>query len=121
MQDIQLRIPVELTAMRIQGRAQVSAEAARQLAIELHAIIAAYRQLSRCVLLVNLSSTTKRPTLSRRSREPPSTSGLWTEMRLLTKAFGCLRGFRPWTATSFTSARFFDRINGTNFADLAGC
>jgi hypothetical protein len=45
MQDIDLRIPVELTASRIQGHAQISAEAARQMAIELHGIIAAYRQL----------------------------------------------------------------------------
>jgi hypothetical protein len=45
MQDIELRIPVELTAARIEGQAQISAEAADQLAIELHAIVADYRQL----------------------------------------------------------------------------
>jgi hypothetical protein len=45
MQDIELRIPIELTTSRIQGHARISAEAARQLAIELHEIVAAYRQL----------------------------------------------------------------------------
>ena len=45
MQDIELRIPVELTASRIERRASISAEAANQLAIELHAIVADYRQL----------------------------------------------------------------------------
>jgi hypothetical protein len=45
MQDIELRIPVELTASRIRGHAQISAEAAHRMAIELHAIMAAYRQL----------------------------------------------------------------------------
>lgn len=45
MQDIELRIPVALTALRIEGHSQVSAEAANQLAIELHAIVADYRQL----------------------------------------------------------------------------
>ena len=41
MQDIELRIPVELTASRIQGHAQISAAAARQMAIELHEIVTA--------------------------------------------------------------------------------
>jgi hypothetical protein len=45
MQDIELKIPVELTASRIERRASISAEAANQLAIELHAIVANYRQL----------------------------------------------------------------------------
>jgi hypothetical protein len=45
MQDIELRIPVELTALRIEGHSHISAEAANQLAIELHAIVADYRQL----------------------------------------------------------------------------
>jgi hypothetical protein len=45
MHDIELRIPVELTASRIERRASISAEAANQLAIELHAIVADYRQL----------------------------------------------------------------------------
>ena len=45
MQDIELRIPVELTALRIEGRSHISAEAANQLAIELHALVADYRQL----------------------------------------------------------------------------
>jgi hypothetical protein len=45
MQDIELKIPVELTAWRIEGHARITAEAARPMAIELHAIIAAYRQL----------------------------------------------------------------------------
>jgi hypothetical protein len=45
MQDIELRIPIELTAMRIQGRASVRAETAHQMAIELHGIVGGYRQL----------------------------------------------------------------------------
>jgi hypothetical protein len=45
MHDIELRIPVELTASRIERRASISAEAANQLAIELHAIVGDYRQL----------------------------------------------------------------------------
>jgi hypothetical protein len=45
MQEIELRIPVELTALRIEGHSQISAETANQLAIELHAIVADYRQL----------------------------------------------------------------------------
>ena len=45
MQDIELRIPVELTASRIERRASISAEAANQLAIELHGVVADYRQL----------------------------------------------------------------------------
>ena len=45
MQDIELRIPLEPTALRIEGRSHISAEAANQLAIELHAIVADYRQL----------------------------------------------------------------------------
>jgi hypothetical protein len=56
MRDIELRIPLELTASRIQGHAQISAEAAHRMAIELHAIIAAYRQLDASKNLVKSSS-----------------------------------------------------------------
>jgi hypothetical protein len=45
MQDIELKISIELTASRIQERARISAEAAHQMAIELHGIVVAYRQL----------------------------------------------------------------------------
>ena len=45
MQDIELKIPVELTASRIERRVSISVEAAHQLAVELHDIAAGYRQL----------------------------------------------------------------------------
>jgi hypothetical protein len=45
MQDIELRIPVELTASRIQRRAAVSEETALKWAIELHGLVSDYRKL----------------------------------------------------------------------------
>ena len=76
MQDVEPRIPVELTASQIERRASISAEAANQLAIELHGVVADYRQLFAFVLLKTITPHPRRPTLSRQSCEPPSTSGL---------------------------------------------
>jgi hypothetical protein len=90
MQDIELRIPVELTASPIQGHAQISAEVARQMAIELHGIITAYRQLFAvrppCESFVDNEETDVVETILRTAVDVWP----WTETRLFTKASGWL-------------------------------
>ena len=88
MQDIELRTSVELTASRIERRASISAEAANQLAIELHAIVADYRQLFALRPPCDNYAPSEETDVAETICEPPSTSGLRTKTQLLTKACG---------------------------------
>jgi hypothetical protein len=123
MQDIELKIPVELTAMRIQGRASVSAATAHQLAIELHAIVAAYRQLfavrppGRC--FVDNEETDVVETILRTAVDlwPRDGDEVAYESVWLIERFSAVDGDELYERY----LRLFDRINGTDFADLAGC
>ena len=119
MQDIELRIPVELTASRIQGHAQISAEAAREMAIELHGIVAAYRQLFAvrppCDCFVDNEETDVVETILRTAVDVLPLDG---DVRMRESA---------WLYERFVEVdgdelydrylRLFDRINGTAFAD----
>ena len=119
MQDIELRIPVELTASRIQGHAQISAEAARQMAIELHGIVAAYRQLFAvrppCDCFVDNEETDVVETILRTAVDVLPLDG---DVRMRESA---------WLYERFVEVdgdelydrylRLFDRMNGTDSAD----
>jgi hypothetical protein len=119
MQDIELKIPVELTAMRIQGHAQISAEAALQMAIELHAIIAAYRQLfavrSSCECFTDNEETDVIETILRTAVDvwPLDGDEVVHESEWLAVRFMAVNGDELYERY----LRLFDRINGTNFAD----
>jgi hypothetical protein len=123
MQDIDLRIPVELTASRIQGHAQISAEAARQMAIELHGIIAAYRQLFAVrppyESFVEHEETDVVETILRTAVDlwPLDGDEIAYESVWLFERFSAVDGDELYERY----LRVFDKINGTNFADLAGC
>ena len=95
MQDIELRIPVELTAARIQRHAAISEEAALQMAIELHGIVATYRQLFAlrppCDHYAESEETDVVETILRIAVDVWP----WTKTRLPRKPFGSLRGSTP--------------------------
>jgi hypothetical protein len=119
MQDIELKIPVELTTSRIQGHARISAEAAHQLAIELHEIVAAYRQLFAvrppCGYFVDNEETDVVETILRTAVDVLPRDG---DVRMRESA---------WLYERFSAAggdelyerylRLFDRINGTDLAE----
>jgi hypothetical protein len=71
MEDIELRVPVELTAARIQRRASISQEAAHQMAMELHSIVEDYRQLSTSAFgTTPIGLFPRPPTADRRAASP---------------------------------------------------
>jgi hypothetical protein len=123
MQDIELRIPVELTAMRIQGRASISAEAAHQLAIELRSIVAAYRQLFTlrppCGNYVENEETDVVETILRTAVDlwPLDGDEIAHESVWLFERFSAVNGDELYERY----LRLFDKVNGTNYADLSGC
>ena len=119
MLDIELKIPVELTAMRIQGHASVSAEAAHQLAIELHEIVAAYRQLFAvrppCDSFVDNEETDVVETVLRTAVDVLPLDGdvRGRESAWLYERFSAVDGDELYERY----LRLFDRINGTSLAD----
>jgi hypothetical protein len=121
MQVIELRIPVELTASQIQGRASVSAEAARQMAIELHGIVAAYRQLFAvrppCESFVDNEETDVVETILRTAVDvwPLDDDEIVVESIWLFERFSAVDDDELYERY----LRVFDKINGTNFADIA--
>ena len=123
MLDIELKIPVELTAMRIQGHASVSAATAHQLAIELHGIVGAYRQLFAerppCGCFVDNEETDVVETMLRTAVDVLPLDGdvRGRESAWLYERFSAVGGDELYERY----LRLFDRINGTNFTDLAGC
>jgi hypothetical protein len=123
MQDIELRIPVALTATRIRGRASVSAETAHQMAIELHGIVAAYRQLFAvrppCGYFVDNEETDVVETVLRTAVDvwPLDGDDVAYESVWLFERFSAVDGDELYERY----LRLFDKINGTNFADLTRC
>ena len=121
MQDIELRIPVELTAMRIQGHARISAEAAHALAIELHGIVGAYRQLFAvrppCDSFVDNEETDVVETILRTAVDvwPLDDDEIVVESIWLFERFSAVDDDELYERY----LRVFDKINGTNFADIA--
>jgi hypothetical protein len=119
MQDIELRIPVELTASRIQGHVQISAEAAHQLAIELHEIVAAYRQLFAvrvpCGCFVDNEETDAVETILRTAVDilPLDGDVRGRESAWLYERFSAVDGDELYDRY----LRLLDQINGTAFAD----
>jgi hypothetical protein len=119
MQDIELRIPVELTAMRIQGRASISAETAHQRAIELHGIVAAYRQLFAvrppCGCFVDNEETDVVETILRTAVNvwPLDGDEVAYESVWLFERFSAVDGDELYDRY----LRLFDKINGTDLAD----
>ena len=119
MRDIELRIPLELTASRIQGHAQISAEAAHRMAIELHAIIAAYRQLFEvrppCESFVKNEDTDVVETILRSAVDVMPRDGdvRMRESAWLYERFSAVDGDELYERY----LRLFDRINGTSLAD----
>ena len=119
MQDIALRIPVELTASQIQGRARISAEAANQLSIELHDIVAAYRQLFAvrppCGSFVDNEETDVVETVLRTAVDvwPLDGDEVTYESVWLFERFSAVDGDELYDRY----LRLFDQINGTAFAD----
>jgi len=120
MRDIQLTIPVELTAARIQRRASISAEAAHWLAIELHDIVAAYRQLFSvrppCDGYAETEETDVVETMLRTAgdvwpsdQDAAEIEGIW-----LSEKFDAVDGDEPYVRY----LRVVDKINGTDFAQL---
>ena len=119
MLDIELKIPVELTAMRIQGHASVSAATAHQLAIELHGIVEAYGQLFAarppCGCFVDNEETDVVETILRTTVDVLPLDG---DVRMRESA---------WLYERFVEVdgdelydrylRLFDRMNGTDSAD----
>ena len=120
MQDIELRIPVELTAMRIQGHARISAEAAHQMAIELHGIVAAYRQLFAvrppCGCFVDNEETDVIETVLRTAVDvwPSDKDAAAGESMWLAERFMAVDGDELYERY----LRLFDKINGTDLAYL---
>jgi hypothetical protein len=94
MQDIKLTIPVGLTAARIKSLALVSEQAAYEMAVELHSIVADYRRLLHYARLVASMANSRRPMSSRRSCGPLWTYGPSTNTCAVGKAYGCMRGSR---------------------------
>jgi hypothetical protein len=123
MQDIELRIPVELTASRIQGRGSITAEAAHQVAIELHDIVTVYRQLFAlrppCNYYAGYEETDVVETILRTAVDlwPLDGDEIVVESVWLFERFSAVDGDELYERY----LRVFDKINGTNFADLAGC
>jgi hypothetical protein len=119
MQDIELRIPVELTASRIQGHAQISAETAHQMAIELHGIVGAYRQLFAvrppCGCFVDNEETDVVETILRTAVDvlPRDGDVRGRESAWLYERFSAVDGDELYDRY----LRFFDQINGTDLAD----
>ena len=120
MQDIELRIPVELTASRIEGHAQISAEAANQLAIELHAIVAHYRQLFAlrppCDAYAKSEEIDVVETILRTAVDvwPSDADEVASESMWLAEMFMAVDGDELYERY----LRLFDKINGTHLADL---
>jgi hypothetical protein len=123
MQDIDLRIPTGLTASRVKGMALCSEEAAHEMAAELHSIVADYRQLY----------ALRPPGAVHGPHE--ETDVVETILRTAVDVWPCdgdVCGRESvWLYERFSAVdgdelyerylRLFDRINGTDFADLAGC
>jgi hypothetical protein len=109
--------------MRIQGRALVSAATAHQMAIELHGIVAAYRQLFAvrppCGCFVDNEETDVIETILRTAVDvwPLDGDEVAYESGWLFERLSAVDGDELYERY----LRRFDRINGTNFADLAGC
>lgn len=120
MQDIELRIPVELTASRIERRASISAEAAHQMAIELHGIVADYRQLFAlrppCDLYAPFEETDVVETILRTAVDvwPSDGDEVAAESIWLAERFMAVDGDELYERY----LRLFDKINGTDLADL---
>jgi hypothetical protein len=120
MQDIELRIPVELTASRIERRASISAEAANQLAIELHAIVADYGQLFAlrppCDHYAPSEETDVVETILRTAVDvwPSDKDAVAIESMWLAACFSTIDGYELYERF----LRLCDKINGTDLADL---
>jgi hypothetical protein len=120
MQDIELKIPVELTASRIERRASISAEAANQLAIELHAIVANYRQLFAlrppCDHYTPSEETDVVETILRTAVDvwPSDEDAVAAESMWLFERFDAVDGDELYDRY----LRLCDKINGTDWADL---
>jgi hypothetical protein len=120
MQDIDLKIPVELTALRIEGHSQISAEAANQLAIELHGIVAAYRQLFAlrppCDYYAEFEETDVVETILRTAVDvwPSDEDAAADESMWLFERFSAVDGDELYERY----LRLSDKINGTDLADL---
>jgi hypothetical protein len=121
MPDIELRIPVELTASRIERRGSISAEAADQLAIELHGIVADYRQLFAlrpppCDAYAESEETDVVETILRTAvdvwssdKDEVAAESIW-----LFERFNAVDGDELYDRY----LRLCDKINGTDLADL---
>jgi hypothetical protein len=120
MQDIELKIPVELTAWRIEGHARITAEAARQMAVELHAIIAAYKQLfvlrPPCEHYTEFEETDVVETILRTAINvwPSDGDEVAAESIWLFERFDAVDGDELYERY----LRLSDKINGTDWADL---
>jgi hypothetical protein len=119
MLDIELKIPVELTAMRIQGHASVSAATAHQLAIELHGIVGAYGQLFAarppCGCFVDNEETDFIETILRTAVDVLPLDGdvRMRESAWLYERFSAVDGDELYVRY----LRLLDQINGTDLAD----
>jgi hypothetical protein len=120
MQDIELRIPVELTASRIQRRASISEEAAHQMAIELHRLVADYRQLFAlrppCEACTASEETDVVETILRTAVDvwPLDEDASAAESMWLAERFSAVDGDEFYDRY----LRLFDKINGTDIAEL---
>ena len=120
MQNIELKIPVELTTMRIQGHSSVSAATAHQLAIELHEIVAAYRQLFAVRpprgCFVDNEETDVVETILRTAVDVLPLDGdvRMTESAWLYERFSAVEGDELYERY----LRLLDQINRTDLADL---
>jgi hypothetical protein len=120
VQDIELKIPVELTVSRIQRRASISADAAHQMATELHEIAAGYRQLFAlrppCDAYAESEETDVVETILRTAvdvwpldKDAAASESMWPAER-----FSAVDGDELYERY----LRLFDKINGTDLADL---
>jgi len=120
MQDIEIRVPVELTAARIQGRASVSQEAALEMAMELHSIVGGYRQLfalrppGDCY--AENEETDVVETILRTAVDiwPSDKDSVAAESMWLAERFSAVDGHELYERY----LKLFDKINGTDIADL---
>jgi hypothetical protein len=123
MSTIELRIPVELTASRIKGMTLVTDEAAQEMAVELHNIAADYRQLFALRppsgVYGEFEETDVVETILRTALDiwPIDGDACGRESAWLYERFSKVDGDELYEGY----LRLFNKINGTNFTDPAGC
>jgi hypothetical protein len=123
MQDIKLTIPTGLTAAQVKSMALISEQAAYEIAVELHSVVADYRALfalrPRCGVYGEFEETDVVATILRTAVNvwPLDADVCGKESVWLFERFSAVDGDELYERY----LRLFDRINGTDFADLAGC